>query len=44
MPLDSLNGDMPEKKLNLLQFATCRMAELGTRRYAESRIMPNSLI
>ena len=31
IPLGGLNGNVPEKKLNLLQFATRRMAEPGTR-------------
>jgi hypothetical protein len=31
VPLGRLDGDVPEKKLNLLQFATRRMAEPGTR-------------
>jgi hypothetical protein len=30
IPLGRLNGDMPEKKLNLLQFATGLVAESGT--------------
>jgi hypothetical protein len=38
IPLGRLNGDMPEKKLNLLQFATRRMAEPGTR----PAIMPHA--
>jgi len=31
IPLGGLNGNVPEKKLYLLQFATCGMAQPGTR-------------